>query len=108
MLPPSPIQEAGLDTGIAPARGRPRIWDIRGRRRWLYIVLAVQPEPLDDLKGVLFVLIYVRVRGFEERRRRLDGCVRRLDRPIALKARNRHLGFDRSSHSATSQGKSWL
>ena len=101
MLSPCPIQESSLDAGIGPGRGRSSVlagW------RWLDIVLAVQPEPLDDLKGVLFVLIYVRVRGFEERGGRLHRCVRRLDRPIALKARDRHLGFDRSSHSATSKG----
>ena len=59
------VQEAGLDTGIAPGRGRPRIWG--SRRRRTDIVLAVQPEPLDDFERVLLMLIYVRVRGFEER-----------------------------------------
>ena len=64
MLSPCPIQESGLDTGIAPGRGRPSVlagW------RWLSIVLAVQPESLDNFERVLLVLIYVRVRGFKER-----------------------------------------
>ena len=51
---------------------------------------------------MLLVLVYVRVRGFEERGGRLHRCVRRFDRPIALQAGDCHLGFDRSSHSTSS------
>ena len=101
MLSPCPVQEAGLDAGIAPGRGRP---SVLARWRWLDIVLAVHSQPLDDLKGVLFVLIRVGIRGLKERRRRLDGCVDRLDRPIALEAGDSHLGFNWSCHSATSKG----
>ena len=68
MLPASPVQQTALHAGIPPGRGRPRIWGVWGRRRWFDIVLAVQPEPLDHFECVLFMLVYVRVRGFEERR----------------------------------------
>ena len=99
-----PIQKSCLDTCIAPGRGRPRIWGIWGRRRWLDVVLAVQPESLDHFERVLLVLIYVGMRGLKERGGRLDGCVHSFDRPIALKAGDCHLGFHRSCHSATSKG----
>ena len=36
--------------------------------RRLDIVLAVQPEPLDDLDRVLLMLVRVGVRGLKERR----------------------------------------
>ena len=104
MFAARPVHESGLDAGVAPGRGRPRIWGIWSRRRWLDVVLAVQPEPLDHFERVLLVLIYVRVCGFKESGGRLHRCVRRLDRPIALKAGDSHLDFDRSSHSATSKG----
>ena len=83
MFLPCPVQEADLSAGVAPDRGRPRIWC---RRRWLYIVLAVQPESLDDFKGVLLVLVYVGMRGLKERGGSLHRCVRRFDRPVALEA----------------------
>ena len=66
MFAARPVHESGLDACIGPGRGRPRIWGIRGRRRWLDVVLAVQPESLDHFERVLLVLIYVRMRGFEE------------------------------------------
>ena len=56
-------QESGLDACIGFDRGIPRA--LAGRR-WLDVVLAVQPEPLDNFERVLLVLIYVRMRGFEE------------------------------------------
>ena len=102
MLTAGPVHEASLDACIAPGRGRPRIRGIRGKRRRLDVVLAVQPEPLDDFEGVLLVLVYVRVRGFEERGGRLHRCVRRFDRPLALQAGDTHLGFDRSCHITSS------
>ena len=59
-----PVQEAGLNAGVAPGSCVSRVlgWWCR-----LDIVLAVQPQALDDLDGVLLVLICVGVRRFEER-----------------------------------------
>ena len=45
-------------------------------------------------KGVLFVLHpHARMRGFEERGRRLHRCVRRIDRPLALEAGESSVGI---------------
>ena len=52
MLTASSIQQTALHARIPPGRGIPRILS-RGDR--LHIVLAVQPEPLNDLNGVLLV-----------------------------------------------------
>ena len=60
----SPVQEAGLNAGVALGSCVSRVLGCWCR---LDIVLAVQPQSLDDLDGVLLVLICVSVRGFEER-----------------------------------------
>ena len=70
VLTTGPIQEAGLDSRIAPYRGVSRIL---GRRRRLEVVLAIQPESLNDINGVLLVGHQVRVRGLEERSRHMAG-----------------------------------
>ena len=58
-----PIQEAGLYARIGTgSRSSVLSW------RRLDIVLAVQPEPLDDLDRVLLMLVRVGVRGLKERR----------------------------------------
>ena len=59
------VQEAGLNAGVAPDSC---ISIVLAGWRWLDIVLAVQPEPLDDLDRVLLVLVRVGVRSFKERR----------------------------------------
>ena len=59
-----PVQEAGLDSGVAPGSCVSSV--LRWRRR-LDIVLAVQPEPLHDLNHVLLVSIRVGLRFLEER-----------------------------------------
>ena len=64
VLVASSIQQTALHTCIPPGRGIPRIW---GRWLRLHIVLAVHSQSLDDLKGVLFVGIHMRVCRFEER-----------------------------------------
>ena len=58
------IQEAGLDSWVAPCY---RISRILGRRRRVDIVLAVNPQALRHLKSVLLVYVRVRVRDFEQR-----------------------------------------
>ena len=59
-----PLEEAGLDAGVTSGSGISRIL-----RRWcrLDIVLAVQPEPMDDLDRVLLVSIRVGLRFLKER-----------------------------------------
>ena len=64
MLSAGPVHEAGLDTGIGLGGGRSKVLS---RLRRLDVVLAVHPQPLDDLKCVLLMLVYVGIRGFEER-----------------------------------------
>ena len=64
MLTSGSIQKAGLDSRIAPYRG---VSHILGRRRRLDIVLAVQPESLNDLDRVLPMGLQVSVSGFAER-----------------------------------------
>ena len=64
MLAAGPVQEAGLDSRIASCCPIPHI---PGRGCRLNIVLAVYPQALHHLKGILLVLIRVGVRGFEER-----------------------------------------
>ncbi len=59
-----PVHEAGLYSRIGPGR---RSSVLSGWRR-LDIVLAVQPEPLDDLNRVLLMLVRVGVGGLKERR----------------------------------------
>ena len=63
MVAVSPAQESGLDAWVPP---RSRIF--RALRWWrrLGIVLAVQPQPLNDLDSVLLVFIRVGIRSFEE------------------------------------------
>ena len=58
------IQESGLDPCSAPGSCISFIW----WWWWLDIVLAVQPEPLDDLDRVLLMFIRVSVGGLKERR----------------------------------------
>ena len=60
-----PVQEAGLNARVPTGSCVSRVlgWSCR-----LDIVLAVQPEPLDDLDRVLLVLVRVGVRGLKERR----------------------------------------
>ena len=91
-MPASRLAAADRVSGVSGAGG--------AGSRWF---LAVHSQSLDDLKGVLFVGIHMRVCRFEERGRRLHRCVRRIDRPLALEAGDRQLGFDRSCHCATSQ-----
>ena len=60
-----PVHESGLYARIGPCSC------ISCFLRWwrrLDIVLAVQPEPLDDLDRVLLMLVRVGVRGLKERR----------------------------------------
>ena len=66
-----PVQEAGLYARIGTGR---RSSVLSGWRR-LDIVLAIQPEPLDDLNRVLLMFARVGVSGLKERRGRLDRCV---------------------------------
>jgi len=58
VLTAGPIQEAGLDSWIAPYCG---VSSILSRKRRLDVVLAVQPESLNDLNGVLLVGLQVSV-----------------------------------------------
>ena len=60
-----PVQEAGLYARVASGSCISLVW--RWWRR-LDIVLAVQPEPLDDLDRVLLMFVRVGVRGLKERR----------------------------------------
>ena len=58
------VQEAGLDSGVAPGSG------VSSVLRWWQrfdIVLAVQPEPLHDLNHVLLVSVRVGLRFLKER-----------------------------------------
>ena len=58
------VEKAGLDSRVVSGRSIPNI--LRWRRRF-YIVLAVNPQALHHLKGMLLIFVPVRVRGFEER-----------------------------------------
>ena len=64
MLSAGPVQEAGLYSRVGPGSARSSVLT---RWRQLDVVLAIHPQPLDDLKGVLLMLVYVGVRGFKER-----------------------------------------
>ena len=100
VVPAHPIQEAGLDSRIASGCRVPRI--LSGRHR-LSIVLAVNPQPLNNLQGVLLMLIRVGLRGFEERVRHMVRSVHRLYRLLALEIRDSQLGFNRLRHCASSR-----
>ena len=58
------VQEPGLYPRIGPGSRS----SVLSRWRRFNVVLAIHPQPLDDLKGVLLMLVCVGVRGFEERR----------------------------------------
>ena len=114
MFSARPIQETGLDARIAPGCGVPRILSgyplsrsVLSRWIRLDIVLAVNSKALHDLKSMLGVGVRVRDRCFKEHRRHLGRCIHGLDRPITLETGDRHLGFNRLYHRATSNGKSW-
>ena len=104
MLATGPVQKAGLDPGVPPCRGLPRLLGILFRWFRLDIVLAVESQPLNDLNGVLLVGLQVRIRGFEERSRHLGRSVHGIDRPVALKTGDGQLGFDRLRHCTSSEG----
>ena len=65
MVAVSLTQEAGLDAWVSP---RSRIF--RALRWWrrLGIVLAVHSQTLNNLDGVLLMLVHVGVRGLKESR----------------------------------------
>ena len=93
------IQEAGLDSGIAPGSCISRVL---GTSRRFDIIGTVHPQPLDVLDRVLLVSIRMGLRFLEERSRQLRGGVRRLHGPVTLQARYGQPGFHRSCHCPSS------